>query len=104
MNDESFDVQPQIIIGQDPEGRLICLLADLPKEPSVVGIMLADTLRHVASTYAGDDASDSERARIALTIWSALKAEMSNPTDDVKLIENSGDILLVGEHEKGEED
>lgn len=81
---------PVIILGRDPDNEaLVCAVAELPEEPEVVGIMLADALRHVANAYTGAPGS-SRQAAVALRIWEALKMEMANPTDMPTMITEHG--------------
>ena len=99
-------MHPMLVLGQDPHGNLVCAIADLPDEPGVVGIMLADVIRHVANAYCGDPESP-KKAEIVLSIWAMLQAEMGEPTAAAVMVTEAGMMapggILLGERE-GDDD
>ena len=91
---EPIPMSPMLILGKSETDSLVCVIAELPDEPGVVGIMLADTIRHVANAYCG--AGESQRkAEVVLEIWAMLQAEMSNPTSETSMMTESGVIMLA---------
>jgi hypothetical protein len=96
--------RPEIVIGRDPEDNLVCAIASLPEEPPAVGVILADTLRHIANCY-WDEEMSSEKAQGIMEIVHIFNAEMSAPTATVKMVTGHGQLapgeLVAEEQEAG---
>lgn len=75
-----------LILGRTEEGQIGCTLYDpLPEHPAELGVLLADLIRHYGLAY---QSKGRERAQTIMEIWSVLQAEMSNPTDEIKVLQN----------------
>jgi hypothetical protein len=94
---------PIIILGKDADTEnLVCAVAELPEEPGVVGVMLADAIRHVGNAYCGTGDS-LKKAQVIMEIWSVLQSEMSAPTAQATMITEHGQLypesLTLGDPE-----
>lgn len=94
-DEEVLALHPKVILGTDDEGHVVCVILDLPKKPAIMGLYLADALRHITNAYCEEDADEGEKAQVAMEIYSVFTAEMAMPTDKPKAITRSGKIKQV---------
>jgi hypothetical protein len=85
-------MNPILILGEDVSGNIVCAIAELPDEPCVVGLMLADMVRHVANVYCGEEES-VEKGLVVMKIASMFNAEMSKPTAGTHVVTKSGRMV-----------
>jgi hypothetical protein len=105
--DNPISMNPLFIVGEDASGNIVVAIAELPEEPGVVGIMLADVVRHVANVYCGDGES-AEKGMVVMNITSMFNSEMSKPTGGAQVVTKSGRMvataMMAGElTDEGEE-
>lgn len=77
-------LDPLLLIGEDEDKNLVCVIPALPEHPGMVGTILADAIRQFGVAYAGGD--KVAQAQVVMVIWRFLSAEMSNPTDELTTI------------------
>ena len=79
MSEEEEGYMPVFVMGHDVKGHLVCMIMELPVQPGLIGVMLADAVQHFGNAYAdiGED-----KQRVEAEILRVFGMEIACPTDN----------------------